>query len=69
MERHTRRVAVNEYANNHPTAQETNLFRNFSAQVLSGKTDPHWGNIALQTQQILDALVASSRDNGAIIKL
>jgi predicted dehydrogenase len=69
MERHTSRVAVSEYANNHPTAQETNLFRNFSAQILSGTTDPHWGNIALQTQQILDALVTSSRDNGAVIEL
>lgn len=69
MERHTRRVAVNEYANNHPTAQETNLFRAFSAQVLSGTTDPHWGNIAIQTQQILDALIASSQDNGTTIEL
>lgn len=69
MERHTSRVAISEYANNHPTAQETNLFRNFSAQVLSGTTDPHWGNIALQTQQILDALVASSRDNGVVVEL
>lgn len=69
MEQHTRRVAVNEYANNHPSAQESNLFRNFSTQVLSGSTDPHWGEIALKTQQILDALVASSRDNGALIEL
>ena len=69
MERHTRRVAVAEYANNHPTSQETNLFRTFSAQVLSRTTDSHWGNIALQTQQILDALTASSRDNGAVIEL
>jgi predicted dehydrogenase len=69
MEQHTSRVAVSEYANNHPTAQETNLFRTFSAQVLSGTTDPHWGDIALQTQQILDALVVSSQDNGAVIEL
>lgn len=69
MERHTRRVAVSEYANNHPTAQETNLFRNFSAQVLSGRVDPHWGRIALQTQHVLDALVTSSKANGAMIEL
>ena len=69
MERHTSRVAVSEYASNHPTAQETNLFRTFSAQVLSGTTDPHWGDIALQTQQVLDALAVSSRDNGAVIEL
>jgi predicted dehydrogenase len=69
MERHTSRVAVSEYANNHPTAQETNLFRTFSAQVLSGTTDPHWGDIALKTQQVLDALVTSSQDSGAIVDL
>lgn len=69
MERHTSRVAVSEYANNHPTAQETNLFRTFSAQVLSGTTDAHWGDIALMTQQVLDALVTSSQQNGAVIEL
>ncbi len=60
MESHPRRVAVAEYSNSHSNAQETNLFRNFSALALSGKPDHVWGEIALQTQQILDACLTSA---------
>ena len=63
MEQHTRRVAVREYANNQPTSQETNLFRNFAALVLSGTVDPSWSEIALKTQKVLDACLASASNN------
>lgn len=61
MEYHPRRVAVPEFSSGHPSAQETNLFRNFSTLVLEGRTEPRWGAIALQTQQVLDACLESAR--------
>lgn len=69
MESHPRRVAVAEYSNSHPNAQETNLFRNFSALVLSGKPDPVWGDIALKTQQVLDACLESSLNGSQPVPL
>ena len=69
MEQHTRPVAVNEYANNHATSQETNLFRNFSAQVLSGAVDDHWSEIARKTQQVLDACLESARNDSRPVEL
>jgi predicted dehydrogenase len=68
MEEHTRRIAVREYSNNATDAQETYLFRNFAALVLSGKVDPTWSEIALKTQRVLDACLQSSRQ-GRLISL
>lgn len=64
MERHSRRVAVREYDSNHPTSQETKLFRTFGERVLSGEIDPQWPRITLQTQQVLDACLRSARAGG-----
>ena len=64
MERHDRRVSVNEYANNHPTAQESKLFRAFGDLVLSGKTDNYWPDIALKTQKVLNTCLDSARNGG-----
>jgi predicted dehydrogenase len=69
MESHPRRVAVAEYSNSHTNAQETNLFRNFSALALSGKPDPVWGEIALKTQQVLDACLASALNGSQTVPL
>jgi len=69
MEDHTRRVAVAEYSNSAAGSQETNLFRNFSELVLSGRLDPTWGEISLKTQQVLDACLRSARDGGRIVEL
>jgi predicted dehydrogenase len=68
MERHSRRIAVKEFGNNHPTAQETKLYRNFAALVLGGVPDSHWPDIALKTQRVLDACLASARDGGTVVK-
>ena len=64
-----RQVSYPEYSNNHDTAQETNLFRNFNALVLGGSPDPHWPEIALKTQRIMDACLASARSDGAVVRL
>lgn len=68
MERHRRRVSVREYSDSHATAQETKLFRNFGDLVLSGKVDPHWPDISLKTQVVLDACLQSARSGGAEVR-
>jgi predicted dehydrogenase len=62
MERRTRTVVVPERSNSHATAQETNLIRAFSTLVLENRRDPHWGEIALKTQQVLDACWQSAKE-------
>jgi predicted dehydrogenase len=69
MENHTRRIAVNEYSNNAVNAQETQLFRRFAELALSGSPDPHWGEIALKTQVVLDACLDSARHGGRVVKV
>jgi predicted dehydrogenase len=66
-ESHPKRFAVTEYSDGAPDAQETNMIRNFSTLVLSGKPDPTWGEIALKTQTVLDACLASARSGGALV--
>lgn len=60
MVSHPRRMAVTEYSNGFGSSQETNLFREFSRIVSSGELQPKWGAIALQTQQVIDACLASA---------
>jgi predicted dehydrogenase len=67
MEDHTQRHAVAEYSDGHATAQETNMFRTFSNLVLSGRVDPHWSDIALKTQQVLDACLQSAQNGGGLV--
>ena len=67
MEDHTRRVAAAESSNSFPNAQEANMVRTFADLVLAGKLDPSWGEIALKTQQVMDACVESSRRDGALV--
>ena len=69
MNARTQRYALPEYSNNAPNSQETALFRNFAALALGGNPDSHWPDIALKTQQILDACVASSRQDGRVVSL
>ncbi len=69
MERHSRRVATHESSDSHPTAQETKLFRHFGEIVLGGKIDPHWPEISLKTQQVLDACLRSAREGGREVVL
>ena len=45
------------------------MFRRFAELALSGKSDPHWGEIALKTQQVLDACLRSARSDGRAIEL
>ena len=69
MESHLRRFAVEEYSNSHASAQETNLFRNFAAQVQSGALNDTWPEIALKTQQVMSACFDSARADGRLVDL
>ena len=69
MESHARRFAVDECSNNHPTAQETGLFRNFAAQVQSGTLNSTWPEIALKTQMVMGACFDSARADGRLVDL
>ncbi|MFN8092300.1 MAG: Gfo/Idh/MocA family oxidoreductase [Vicinamibacteria bacterium] len=66
MRRRSRTVAVPEYSNSHPTAQEARLFRAFSDLVLSRRIEPRWGEIALETQILVDACRRSAREGREI---
>ncbi len=68
MEKHLKTQSLSEYSNNHPNAQETELFRSFAKLVLSGKCDPFWPDVALKTQKVLDAALKSANSGGAAVK-
>jgi predicted dehydrogenase len=61
MERHDHDIHVEEYANGHATAQETNLFREFSALVLSGRRDDRWPEMSLAVQRVMMDCLAAAR--------
>jgi predicted dehydrogenase len=64
MESQRRRLAVHEYSNGMPDAQEANMIRAFARVVTSGQLEPRWGEQALATQRVLDALLRSARQDG-----
>jgi predicted dehydrogenase len=61
-----RRVTVAEHGHGHPTAQESNMFRNFANQVFSGSLNDDWPMWALKTQQVMDACLESARRNSPV---
>jgi len=60
----TRRILVPEHSHGHACAQETNLFRNFANQLLSGQLNDAWPEAALKTQQVMESCLASARADG-----
>jgi len=69
LEPHTRHWTVPEYSHSHPTAQETNLFQHFVEQVQSGKVDESWPEMALKTQQVLQACRESALVGGELLEI
>ena len=69
MERREQAYQVEEYASSHPSAQETNLFRNFSKLVLDGTPDPHWPKITLLTQKVMMACIESAENGNKEIEI
>jgi predicted dehydrogenase len=69
LEPRCQRHEVHEYSNSHPTAQESNLFRQFACQLQSAKLDEFWPRVALRTQQVMEACSKSSRAAGQRTKV
>jgi predicted dehydrogenase len=69
MESREHRFQIQEYSNNAPDSQESNLFRDFAELVLSGSPDLTWGEIALKTQQVIDSCLVSSRQGGKLVSV
>jgi predicted dehydrogenase len=61
MEPQVKRFSVPEHSNSHPTAQETNMIRNFVNQVRSGKLNELWPEMSLKTQQVMHACFESAK--------
>jgi predicted dehydrogenase len=59
MEPSRKRVTVPEYSNSHANAQETNLFRNFATIAQTRQLVSYWPDIALKTQQVMEACLES----------
>jgi predicted dehydrogenase len=64
-----REIAVIEHSNNHPTAQETNLFRNFANQVRTGEINEGWMDMAWQTQRVMEACFRSAQEGSRPVEL
>jgi predicted dehydrogenase len=69
LEPNARRWVVAEYSNGHPTAQESNLFRHFADQAQSGSLNDAWPEMALKTQQVMQACRQSSLAGGTLVPL
>ncbi len=69
MEPGTRRITVPEHSHGHSNAQETNLFRNFANQILSGHLNEAWPDMAAKTQQVMEACLASARTEGRLVQV
>ncbi len=59
-----RRWTFPEHSHSHPSAQETNLFRNFVEQVRTGRLEASWPELALKNQQVLQACRESALAGG-----
>lgn len=63
-----RRFEVDEHSHSAPESQETRLFRHFAEQVRSGKLNALWPEMALKTQMVMEACLASARAEGQAVK-
>lgn len=64
-----RRIEVSGSGAPGPHSQEAALFRNFAEQVRSGGLEETWPNLALATQQAMDACYASALDRGKTVSI
>jgi predicted dehydrogenase len=69
MQPHSRRWVVEEYSHSHPSAQESQLFRHFADQLRSGTLNSGWPEMALKTQQVMQACYESSLRQGCEVKV
>ncbi|MEL7338523.1 MAG: Gfo/Idh/MocA family oxidoreductase, partial [Planctomycetota bacterium] len=68
IRRHTKRQCVQEYPGGEANSQEVRMFRTFGENVLSSTPDPHWPEITLKTQTLLNACRESADANGKVVE-
>jgi predicted dehydrogenase len=56
----SRRIAVAEHGECHPTSQETRMFRDFGDQIRLGTLNREWPEISLKTQRVADLCYAAA---------
>jgi predicted dehydrogenase len=61
LEPHLHHHQIPESSNSHRNSQEANMFRNFGRQVQSGTLNTFWLEVAMKTQQVLDACRESAK--------
>jgi len=69
MDPAVRRLTVAEHSHGHPSSQETNLFRNFANQILSGRLNETWPQMALLTQQVMEACLISAQADAKMVEV
>jgi predicted dehydrogenase len=62
-----RRHAVREHSHSAHDSQETNMIRNFTRQAQSGELNALWPEVALKTQQVMDACWKSACANSRVM--
>jgi predicted dehydrogenase len=67
MQPHVRRYSVEEFSQAHPTAQESNLFRQFTNQVRSGSLNSDWPEWSLKTQAVMGACLKAAREDAPVL--
>ena len=53
-----------DHVADHSLAQDATMFRNFANQVRTGRINEDWPEIALKTQQVMDACYSSALNGG-----
>jgi predicted dehydrogenase len=66
-ESHPQRFAVHEHSDGALSAQETRMIQTFSDLALRGEPDAFWSEAAVKTQRVLDACLASARNDGRLV--
>jgi predicted dehydrogenase len=69
MQPHTRPWEVKECSHSDPSAQESQMFSHFADQVHSGALEQFWPEMAMKTEQVMQACRDSSRLDGQFVKL
>jgi len=65
---HVRSASFAEHSQGHSTAQETNLFREFTRQVRSGRLNQAWPEYALKTQTVMEACLSSAHNEASAVR-
>ncbi|MBU6408809.1 MAG: Gfo/Idh/MocA family oxidoreductase [Verrucomicrobia bacterium] len=54
MQPGVKRIIAGGHSHSHPTAQESNMFRNFARQIFTGRVNEDWPEWSLKTQRVVN---------------